>query len=141
MIYGKLYNKVMKPKIFLGQVKEKFGTLRVYYNAEPWVQNYVEEQIQELEVKLANKGAYYPPEDLYNWHSSSYDYSNTYKTKGKLVEVDGKKVRATDTICYGYRKVLKKYGYDLNQLNKLANKKRRENAKKSKASNNSKKGP
>lgn len=57
-----------KPQIVLSQVKEKFGTIRVYANCSPAIRAYIREKENQLEIKLATKGAYPTLKSLWNLH-------------------------------------------------------------------------
>lgn len=59
-----ILNKILKPKITLSQVKEKFGYLTLYINCEPEYKEYIDNLIYETTIKLATKGAYYPLEQI-----------------------------------------------------------------------------
>jgi hypothetical protein len=60
-------NLIKRPKIHISQVKEKYGTLRVYYDVRdhnpPDLNEIVQQMIDETEKKLSRKGAYYKIED------------------------------------------------------------------------------
>lgn len=58
-LYGFAYNKIKRPKIGLGQFKEKFGYVTVYYDAPDDISKEVDRYIKRLELSLARKGAYY----------------------------------------------------------------------------------
>ena len=61
-VVNRLYNKIFKPKITLGQLKEKYGELTIYHSEPKYLSEYIEELIAKTEVKLAVKGCYYPVE-------------------------------------------------------------------------------
>ena len=67
-----ILNKVLRPKIRLTQVKEKFGSIRLYYYAPPQYVEYIDSKIRDLEIKLAMKGAYYSIEKLWNSSTTSF---------------------------------------------------------------------
>lgn len=135
LITGSIYNKFKKPQIRLSQVKEKYGHLNVYYDAPEWAENYIDDRIRLTEVKLAEKGTYYSVESMYYSHTSWYDRTHSYQAKaGSFVDSDGNKVKYTDTKHYTYRKVLQNAGYDLEELKKKADRKRRRDARQRKKS-------
>lgn len=53
-------NKLSNARFSLSQVKEKYGYLTIYYNVSDEDEQYVKNLIDETEMKLAIKGAYYP---------------------------------------------------------------------------------
>lgn len=59
----------------LEQVKEKYGELRIYYsNTEDKVSDdVVDSWIEETEIQLARKGAYYSLKSLYTSSTTRYD--------------------------------------------------------------------
>jgi len=59
-------NKILKPKITLSQVKEKYGYLTLYIDCPPEYKEYVNNLIYETTLKLAKKGAYYPLKQIVN---------------------------------------------------------------------------
>lgn len=59
-----ILNKVLRPKIVLSQVKEKFGYLTLYLSYDEKYKEYINGLIHETVVKLATKGAYYPLETV-----------------------------------------------------------------------------
>lgn len=59
-----ILNKVLRPKIHLSQVKEKFGYLTVYFQCDDEYKEYINNLIYETTIKLATKGAYYPLEQI-----------------------------------------------------------------------------
>jgi hypothetical protein len=81
--YATIYNKRRKPQIEFSQFKEKFGTIRFYYSAPKWIQNYVEDELCKLEIALSKKGAYYPIEEMKDWCTSWSDYDHSYEVEEK----------------------------------------------------------
>lgn len=59
-----ILNKVLRPKIHLSQIKEKFGYLTVYFQCDEKYKEYINNLIYETTIKLATKGAYYPLEQI-----------------------------------------------------------------------------
>ncbi len=55
-----ILNRVLKPKIHLSQLKEKFGYLTIYFQCDDEYKEYINNLIYETTIKLSNKGAYYP---------------------------------------------------------------------------------
>lgn len=58
-LYGYFYNKTKGPQISLGQFKEKFGYLTVYYDAPDDIKPQINKYIKALELGLLKKGAYH----------------------------------------------------------------------------------
>lgn len=104
----RMYNFLLKPKITLDQVKEKYGYLTIYFTAPEYLEEHIREKIRETEMLLAKKGAYYTPE-------------NFYFTKQSYKE-------------YPYREILKKLGFNMDSIALLAEEKRALNDKKNKIS-------
>lgn len=57
------YNFVFRPKITLSQVKEKYGTLRLYIDYPRDQSDYINNLISKTERMLSEKGAYYKLKD------------------------------------------------------------------------------
>ncbi|HEX9804391.1 MAG TPA: hypothetical protein VGA67_01810, partial [Candidatus Dojkabacteria bacterium] len=63
-IFGKIINSYSKPMLRITQIKEKWGSLRVYYNvvncANPkYVEDMIEYDIKRVGEELVKKGVYY----------------------------------------------------------------------------------
>lgn len=72
-----LLNKLFKPKLYLSQIKEKYGSLTMYVSSSDVHEEWVEKEIRRTELKLAIKGAYYPVESF--WDAAiSYSVGNNY---------------------------------------------------------------
>lgn len=59
-----LINKVLRPKVVLSQIKEKYGYLTLYFNSPPEHEAYIRGLVREVTIKLATKGCYYPLDTL-----------------------------------------------------------------------------
>ena len=70
---NKIKNRVLRKKVTIDQIKEKYNGLRVYYSVNGEFGSWVDHQIRLCEVKLAQKGVYYKLESLYNSTTSYYD--------------------------------------------------------------------
>lgn len=79
-VIGSIYNKLRKPQVRIDQVKEKYGTLRVYCSASPEIEEEIDRLIKSLEVSLCYKDAYYSPKELYNWSTTRYDGDKKIET-------------------------------------------------------------
>lgn len=113
-------NKFFNKRITLGQVKEKYGELRIYSSCEDAFSEYVDQEVRRCEIKLAMKGAYYPLENFYN-SSVGYYVGTTHRPdviKVNKVNEDGT-VDISQTV---YRKVMKDLGVNLEELSKKAKK-------------------
>jgi len=144
-LYARTYNKIRKPRVSLGQVKEKFGDLTIYFNCDnDYIDSHVDDLIRKAKIKIAAKGASCPIENLYYCHTSWYDSEHTWETKrSSYKDNNGKMVNYTNTVQYSYRKILKEMGYDIKDL-KIKADRRRRNAKRKatrQAGNSSKKRP
>ncbi len=66
LIWYTIYNLIRRPRIVLGQIKEKFGTLRIYYTCTEKdgtgteICDSIERRIKATEILLSAKGAYWP---------------------------------------------------------------------------------
>lgn len=121
-------NKIKNPKVSLGQVKEKYGTVRVYFSTDDRaIDKYIEQKIDELEFKLAQKGAYFPLQNMLNWSTS---FSTSYQNHG--YEVKPEKDGSFEIIKYPYRQIardiLPKEEYDNLLLAALEEKARKDAA-------------
>ena len=58
-VYGTYYNLRYKPKVHVSQFKEKFGYVRIYYDAPEDIKPKIEKYIHNLEISLMRKGAYH----------------------------------------------------------------------------------
>lgn len=72
-ILSKIEQKLYNRQIVLDQFKEKYGSIRFYYSAPEHIENIIEKELVELEIKLARKKAYYPLEELVKWSTIRYD--------------------------------------------------------------------
>jgi hypothetical protein len=97
-------NWFLKPKVNLLQVKEKFGTLRVYFSCTVPIDDCIEMAIKETEVKLSVKGAYLEPKEL--WEQKTIRY-NSYSSV-EAVE-NGEVYKCTEQ---AYRKTLIRFGFN-----------------------------
>jgi len=60
-----IINFVLRPKVDLSQIKEKFGYLTLYFRVDnPEYKEYIHKLEREVVIKLATKGAYYPLEQV-----------------------------------------------------------------------------
>lgn len=60
-----LINAVLRPKVELSQIKEKYGYLTLYFHVDnPEYKEYINKLQREVVIKLATKGAYYPLEQV-----------------------------------------------------------------------------
>jgi hypothetical protein len=111
-----ILNKIDKPKITLGQLKEKYGTLHCYFHTPDAYEEYVEKQVRICEIKIAMKGAYTPLESF--WDAGvSYNIENEYNPDSVSVtygEYNGKRTVTLKKTTY--RKVMKEMGIDLQAL-------------------------
>lgn len=112
-----ILNRIYKPKVELAQIKEKYGSLRLYYGSPLVYKEWIDREVRKTEIKLAMKGAYYPIESF--WDSgSSYTtgtefhpdvISSTLDKKGNHV--------VTETL---YREIMKDLGLDLEEIKRKA---------------------
>lgn len=60
-----IINAVLRPKVELSQIKEKFGYLTLYFHVDnPEYKEYINKLQRDVVIKLATKGAYYPLEQV-----------------------------------------------------------------------------
>ena len=103
----RLVNKIQKPKIYLSQVKEKYGRLEIYFSAPEYIYDYIEKKKKEVEVKLAVKGAYFKLEEMYKWRHQKQDNTGTKIEKTWFKHWNtGKRVYSTYISYYPYRKIM-----------------------------------
>jgi hypothetical protein len=116
-VLNPLLNKILKPKIRLGQVKEKFGSLRVYYTAPDYLQEHIDEEIRSTEITLAVKGVYLPIETFYYAYSERANGNEYYPN---LIEIkngvftSGEKYSSVRE--YSYRKAMRDNGLNLDEI-------------------------
>jgi hypothetical protein len=113
-------NKVLKPKVKLSQIKEKYGYLTFYFDCHPAFEEYIDHLVRETEIKLAIKGAYYPIETF--WDSGkSYAVGTEYSPD--TISVEHKILNDQDYTYVSettYRNIMKDMGLDLNDINNKA---------------------
>lgn len=114
---NKYKNKLFKKRIQLSQVKEKYGELRLYFNAGSAFEEYIENEVRKCEVKLSMKGAYYPLENLYN---ASTGYYVGTKHRPDIIKTTIKEDGSIDVNQTVYRGVMKELGVDLNEIEQKA---------------------
>lgn len=118
---NKYLNKYSKAKISLGQVKEKYGSLRVYFSAPAAFEEWVENEIRKCEIKLAMKGAYYPVESFWDsgiGYSAGTEYNPDIIKSEMKTDPDGRVWYSVDKTTY--RGVMKELGLDLKEIEKKA---------------------
>ena len=113
-----LINRILKPKISLGQVKEKYGTIRLYISGPEYITEYIEKLVRKMEIRLAQKGVYYPVESFYYANTSSWVESGDYKVET---------IRRTSTPYellshFHYREIMRRMGFDMANIKNLADK-------------------
>jgi hypothetical protein len=100
-----ILNKIHKPKIVITQIKEKYGTLRLYYIADPIYRTYVDDLIKKAEVKLAKRGVYSCSiEDMWNIKEQITFGDNAYCQEDYDVKVESNNKVLTKTV---YRQMIK----------------------------------
>ena len=114
-------NYIYKPKIHLGQFKEKYGELRVYFSCPDYLDEHVNYMIHKTEIKLALKGAYYPVESFYD-ANTSYNVGDKYRPDDVEVvsKLDYNGQPCRERKDYVYRKPMKDLGLDLDSIAKAA---------------------
>lgn len=114
-VIGTIYNRLFKPRVNISQVKEKFGSIRVYFGvlvdeksnyksneitrpgsvsftskSSNEIEEEIELMIKKMEIALAKKGAYYTLESMKKWSSSTWDENDNKITKYPYKElIDG----------------------------------------------------
>jgi len=105
-------NRLLKPKIRLDQIKEKYGALRVYTTTNNrFLDDYIDECVKEVEIKLAIKGCYYPIESF--WNSSTSTNSTSYYPDTITISA-GMICRTT------YRNIMKNLGLDIKAIEEIS---------------------
>lgn len=113
-----ILNKILKPKLRLSQVKEKYGSLTLYIDVEPAFENWVQTEIKKCEIRLSLKGCYYPIENLYDSKTEKNvgtEYSpDMVEVEKGISSYDGKHyTKVTRTI---YRNIMKDMGINLEPI-------------------------
>jgi hypothetical protein len=57
--WNRVKNKYSNKLIYLEQIKEKFGTLRVYTSGPQYLWDEIQDKVRETEIKLSKKGVYW----------------------------------------------------------------------------------
>ena len=70
-----ILNRLLKKRVELSQVKEKYGSLTIYFSGPDCFSNWIDQEIHKTEVKLAIKGCYWPLKGF--WNSYSGYWANT----------------------------------------------------------------
>lgn len=116
-----LLNKFLNKRIRLGQLKEKYGELTVYFSCPSAFDEWVEQEIRKTEIKLALKGAYYPVESFWDasvGYAVGTEYNPDVITTKEVVDSDGDKY--VDVKRTTYRKAMKDLGLDLKDIESKA---------------------
>ena len=125
-----ILNKINKPKLRLSQLKEKYGSLTIYFEAPEAFEEWVSQEIRKTELKLAIKGAYYPVESFWDsgtgyWVGNEYNPDTITATPG--VDYKGKpEIKVSKT---NYRKLMKELGINLEEVKLKAEARAAEKAK------------
>jgi hypothetical protein len=84
---NRILNRVLRKQIQLSQVKEKFGSLTIYFSSPNYLDEYIDDEIRRTEVKLALKGAYHPLESFWNsyngWATGTKHHPDVITTESK----------------------------------------------------------
>lgn len=106
-------NQLTKPKVTLGQLKEKYGSLTCYFHTSDAFEEFVDNEVRKCEIKLAMKGAYYPVESFWD-AGTRYDVGNEWRPDviTSTVAADGT-ITVTET---KYRAAMKELGLDLKDI-------------------------
>lgn len=116
-----IINKILKPKLHLSQVKEKYGELVIYFSCAPYYEEYVDELIRETELKLAVKGAYHPVESFWDAGGSRHvdnEYNpDTFEVTYGTTSTGEKYTSVSET---KYRNTMKNMGLDLKDIREKA---------------------
>lgn len=112
-----IVNSITKPKIRIDQVKEKYGELRIYYGSVDYLDEYIDEKIREVEIKLALKGAYFPVENLYDSGTSFQNDDEVYSVTDKAyTRQDGTLYEYEEVSIKTYRKTMRKMGLNIDEI-------------------------
>jgi hypothetical protein len=120
-VVNPILNRIYKPKICLGQFKEKYGSLTVYFSGPDYLEEHIDYMIAKTEIKLALKGAYYPVESLYNNNSSWYVGGDNRPDDVEIrdkTDYNGKPCK--EHKFFSYRKPMRDLGLNLEDIAKAA---------------------
>jgi len=116
-VVNPILNKLLKPKVHISQVKEKYGEFLVYFSGPEWLEDHINNLIAKTEVRLAMKGAYYSLESLWDkgmshtilndWHPDDINIETGVDMKGS----SWKNVKKTT-----HRKAMKELDLDLKEI-------------------------
>lgn len=107
-----LLNVVFRPKLELIQVKEKYGTLRVYYSGPSYLNDHIDFLIKKTEAKLSVKGAYTDLQTLWSL-TKHYSVDNEFNPDLIVSKKTNDGVAVVET-CY--RKAIKELDIDTTDL-------------------------
>ena len=113
-------NKILKPKVTINQIKEKYGSFRLYYSAPDYLHEHIDNLIRKVEVQLAVKGVYYPVESLYYNNSSFHCDSEYHPTDYKIKSGAHNGKPYKELSIFTYRKPMKELGLDLAKVKSAA---------------------
>lgn len=111
-----ILNKIFKNKISLGQLKEKYGSLCVYFSAPDAYDQFINNEIYKCELRLAMRGCYLPIESLWD-ATTSHHVGDEYHPDTVEIEhgeYNGEKYTSVKRTMY--RKVMKDLGFDLKEI-------------------------
>jgi hypothetical protein len=106
-------NKILKPKVHLSQIKEKYGELTVYFSTSDVYEEYIERLIKQTEIKLAIKGAYTPIETFWN-STVRYSVGTDYHPDTVKIKQEGDGAIYIEKTTY--RDLMKEMGLDLKEI-------------------------
>lgn len=113
-----LLNKILRPKIVLGQLKEKYGYLTCYFHTTDAYREFVDIEIRKCSLKLALKGCYYPIENF--WDASTQYAVGTEYNPDTISATYNDKHNMIDVKQTVYRKIMKDMGLDLKEIEQKA---------------------
>jgi hypothetical protein len=110
-----ILNKIYKPKVRLSQIKEKYGSLNLYFSSADCYEQYIESLVAKTEIKLAMKGCYWPVESMWGT-STSWSCGTEYNPD--VYETSKEKDGCTMVSKTTHRAAMRELDLDLKDIEK-----------------------
>lgn len=99
-----MLNRVLRKRVRLSQIKEKYGNLTIYFTAPDCYSDWIDREIRKTEVKLSLKGCYWPLSGFWNSYSG---YHVNSKFRPDVIVATPREDGTIDVVQSCYRGVIK----------------------------------